>query len=92
MTQETKHTPAPWELRRSDSNANYFLYSENKKRTPFCGVNYHPPEGDGLANAHLIAAAPEMLKALERLVDLMDGNMSVPQYVYDAINKAKGIK
>lgn len=67
MTQ-SKHTPTPWELRQSSGNGNYFLYSENSKKTPFCGVNSLPKEGNGLSNARLIAAAPELLEALCLLV------------------------
>ena len=44
------------------------------------------------ANAQLIASAPDMLEALERITDWMEGNAPTPQYVYDAINKAKGIE
>jgi len=66
----TKHTPAPWNI----SSAN--LYAVNARGRGIAtahgtdDVNYSdffPPTEEAAANARLIAAAPDLLEALERL-------------------------
>lgn len=67
MTAETKHTPGPWFV---DLSA--WPWGEVEIRTdarPQSGLliaTVHPQQDTG-ANAHLIAAAPAMLEALERI-------------------------
>ena len=43
------------------------------------------------ANANLIAAAPELLEALEKLLAATSGHQEFRDAAYAAINKAKGL-
>ena len=63
------HTPGPWKaigdfIHTSDNLPFVLAYTPEQQD----GV----PVGDRDANAQLIAAAPEMLAALKRLVDLLE--------------------
>ena len=69
-----KHTPGPWVI----SANNPFLIragdSETGRHIAQAGpANYHPSFAIDEPNARLIAAAPELLEALEELRDLMQG-------------------
>lgn len=61
----TKHTQGPWEI-----NSGTTVYAQNGMiQVALCKTNISSPEGDTLekarANAHLIAAAPDLLEACE---------------------------
>jgi len=58
---QTQHTQAPWHV---DDD---FVFSINGLRVadPYCDDQDDMPESEVDANAHLIAAAPEMLEALQ---------------------------
>ncbi len=61
---KTKHTPGPWVLSKTVD------YQIESSQASIC--NYHVSEiseGQDLANARLIASAPELLEALEVLTD-----------------------
>jgi len=60
MTQ-SKHTPAPWDVETVNSE-DYVAYA-------LLGCQYVSEQE---ANAHLIAAAPELLEALKRLDNTID--------------------
>lgn len=72
-----KHTPGPWKVNNVfiENEPNRFIVSQNKwggNNIADCGLS-----GDGSwdvneANAHLIAAAPEMLEALKGVLDVFD--------------------
>ena len=87
----SKPTPGPWTLEPSTR----FLGTCNVwgafPAGAVCGLPY---AGDTeKANAHLMAAAPEMLAALERIFELTDyacGHREIRQIANDAIRKAKG--
>lgn len=79
-----QHTPGPWMVRSYDSSSvgtkdymTAIIYGENRE--------------EETANANLIAAAPDLLEALETLEN--DDN-SIPSFAWDmvqsAIAKAKG--
>ena len=72
-----KHTAGPWTHKEG------MLYAENDGATI---ANLYTTE----ANANLIAAAPELLEALEKWINFHEGNASVPTYAYDAVNRARG--
>jgi len=86
----SEHTPGPWRW-VDDSLIGY------DGRDIFSGdpVNPEYPSQE-LANAHLIAAAPEMLAALEHLIEAFHGNRTIPirpnwDMARAAIAKAKGL-
>lgn len=68
---ETKHTPGPWEARKTASG-NPFIYAGQLN---VAGVAIARPGIDSAtsaANARLIAAAPEQNKALIDLLELVE--------------------
>lgn len=93
MTQ-SKHTPAPWVVRHKHHKKCDYLQERETYAATKDGKKL-PTEGEeGKANAHLTAAAPDMLEALESLVVLHDSDGMNPWYekARRAINKAKGLK
>lgn len=72
-----KHTPGPWEI--DGHNLTAVIHNEGSVTWPQwkhvcnCDYGYADPEKhfeENKANAHLIAAAPEMLEALESVMRL----------------------
>ena len=72
----TKHTPGPWKVEQRFSG-NRFIHSDNSQspicRVAFVGMGIGVDESK--ANADLIAAAPELLEALENLLDAVRQNI-----------------
>ena len=76
----SEHTKGPWEVARTD--AGIIVRTESAKKTRFGASRYaaiggfdrSDPEqlAEALANARLIAAAPELLEALIELVGEID--------------------
>lgn len=58
---EVKHTPGPWQINGSH------IYSADPERE----IIAQAQAPNLIANAHLIAAAPEMLEALKQVADLL---------------------
>ena len=91
---ETKHTSEPWEVRGLYICASTDTYIAKMLH----GDNLNPPDQETYGNANLIAAAPDMLAALEAASAAMltgDGDWSHEETeAYDiidaAIAKAKG--
>lgn len=100
-----QHTPGPWKARPLGDpfNGRFQINNEEGEHRIYVALvyDYHQPE----ANANLIAAAPELLQALENLVQLVDviakypaNNERLQGYInsetrldaVNAINKAKG--
>jgi hypothetical protein len=83
---ETKHTPAPWFVSgvriKMDRQVFHGIarYDEAKKQdeTIAC-VGYDTITGLGMADAHLIAAAPELLDELTRIVFIYGMNNAEPE-------------
>ena len=77
---ETKHTPGPWKVfNLSDAYPGIEAVNGGRRYTivvygdadEYCGIRGDSPE-TRLANAHLIAAAPDLLEALKALVNQHD--------------------
>lgn len=80
MTNETKYTPAPWELCPAKRPNAYHITSESRHWSVACSLETvgcsNPdkdiPDQEALANAHLIAAAPELYSDLQECVNALD--------------------
>jgi hypothetical protein len=90
----TKHTPGPW---RTDVRDPAFVnYDVRTDDTIICTMGIEMPTEEEAANARLIAAAPELLEALEKLEHTalfwkdMGVNISIDQLkqAREAIDKA----
>lgn len=84
---KTQHTPGPWTV---DDNGFIYDYAGNTIADPHCSdIDLDERE----ANARLIAAAPELLNALERLYNAIDSCVELTpdllQEVKSVIKKAK---
>jgi hypothetical protein len=85
------HTPGPWKIEENLDQGNIDIRSDDIYRFYIAevwgGMDAHK------ANAHLIAAAPDLLEALEALVKQAEGHKAVGVYWDEAraaIAKAKG--
>ena len=101
---KTQHTPGPWlvnfEQNKFDSRHSKVQVvdgssaSLNNGGLPLvlANVNAMPfnDESEPLANAHLIASAPDLLAALERLAHPMADDEDL-DYAREVIAKAKGL-
>ncbi|MBN6350370.1 hypothetical protein JZM10_02675 [Providencia rettgeri] len=76
---EFKHTPAPWDLNKRQDGFN-IVDGDNS------GFVAHVPKQD---NAHLIAAAPELLEALIELTESAKQAIDGLGDLSDAIDTAK---
>jgi hypothetical protein len=101
--ERTKHTPAPWVI--SATNPYRINTSEEQLLLPVAEAYHHvdgdnPTYDEAKANARLIAAAPELLEALEQMVLLWEAVSSTGRKPFlnavgylaarEAIEKAKG--
>jgi hypothetical protein len=84
----TNHTPGPWRYKPHSVDSNYMLI--------FCSAD--PSEGDNLrgycgeANARLIAAAPDLLEALQSMCEYtaeLNPSQGFDGHDADAVNKAR---
>jgi hypothetical protein len=107
MTQENKHTPGPWLLTPRQKPNGYDLSGRNSqhfitdithyKHDGICNHIIDEMNEEQEANAHLIAAAPELLEALELMVIKFgtdeignDLNHYAVKQANKAIKKARG--
>lgn len=74
---KTAHTPGPWEL-IYDGQAWPHVHAEYVPHGAICEMSSHDPQDEGngdrarnraLANARLIAAAPELLEGMKELLE-----------------------
>lgn len=93
---KTKHTPGPWTIEGLIESNGVGAYRIVEPNNTYAVADVYEIEGR-IENAHLIAAAPEMLEALERcLIQLMiiqdptDECELTMKLVRGAIAKAKG--
>ena len=73
---ENKHNSGPWKITYTDQMG--YRVSDSTG----WGVAVVLKDVNDKANAHLIAAAPQMLEALEELVELKDRRHSLPAEIY----------
>lgn len=86
----SRHTPGPWSWWTSNSWRRLSAVGDGDVLCPMVSVSDgHPDLLVSEANARLIAAAPELLEALVRVVDSMPFG-DEPEYAIKAIAKAKG--
>lgn len=96
----SKHTPGEWRV-EPECSYGYDIRSEGEKWVCSANNDHGNPERfptneESLSNAHLIAAAPDLLEALEfvvekvRTADLMVVGADI--VINDAIAKARGEK
>ena len=78
MSNETRWTPGPWiAYPNQDENLFYIAQQDGAPYTPgysdVCGLSCHTWDGERFtvqqANAHLVAAAPELYEALDMLME-----------------------
>lgn len=93
----TKHTPGPWNF---DGAINGLVDGgPDGKIIAIVYPCYHHNASEMKANAYLVAAAPELLEALEFATRMYQENFenmpfcwqTVQNFIDDAINKAKGL-
>jgi hypothetical protein len=89
---ETKHTPGPWNW-LEQREANQYRLLTNEKRWIITYLELTSDEQK--ANAHLIACAPELLDALEKLLPKLsqlqdESAFTWPEKIEKLIAKAKG--
>ena len=93
---ESKHTPGPWELTTLESNhgdSQHFISPGSCKPTLMAGTC-------STEDAHLIAAAPELLAVVENMMIAADDNASASEIVdyidwsraRAALAKARGVE
>ena len=83
----SKHTPGPWRVPMIDAESTGILWgNEDRPVAVICGT-----DATMTANAKLIAAAPDMLAALEGLLIDEDYRCDADwEFARHAIAKAKG--
>jgi len=99
----SKHTPGPWKVAGGPSweetEACYHIVDSKKGWVAQLWNKYEEDfksREESKANARLIAAAPEMLEALEKVKEYIEHSMNygilagVPEFVESAIKKARG--
>ena len=96
-----KHTPGPWEVERRTGKPDHWqingvnqdLGCQWRGLAMIYTSGSWADDPEGLANAHLIAAAPDMLEALEDIVDqgiMVKNHRFSLDLIENAIRKAKG--
>jgi hypothetical protein len=89
MEAKQGHTPGPWSFSDNTNMASgkthYTVYSNDDgySRLVICDTPYVKNFKHHEANARLIAAAPELLEALEDVTDQMESIMRVSGFSYD---------
>ena len=94
-----KFTKGPWKIMEASNYDGFAIAPKNTLPTlasvERCGagriqINCFNFPADAEANAHLIAAAPEMYEALKGLYHNCESTSKYLDAAHDALNKAKG--
>ncbi len=88
-----RHTPGPWKV---DSQSKY-VCTEAGETIAVCQAPWHggatggreEGEREALANAHLIATAPELVAALADLVSALEGQAPGNATLAEALDKTR---
>jgi len=87
-----KHTPGPWKKHESVQTGEFFVTAGEQDQIHIARTGRH--DETSRCDARLIAAAPELLEALEELYDSVDSCVEfTPEKLWKArmaIAKAKG--
>ena len=62
------HTPGPWTINEAAANASHEIRGPDGEGVAYTGAWRTEHRAEQASNARLIAAAPDLLKALRRLV------------------------
>ena len=85
----TEHTPGPWKVH---SRARGYGYVRDRSERPICGFGSGSLSNDeSAANAHLIAAAPDMLEALQAMLKDPPATLDEPDPDGELIGKMRAI-
>ena len=93
MTDQPKWTPGPWRYDRTNGSPTTGEHMIAGAKPGYLAEVRDCGSGDVRANAHLIAAAPDMAEALDGLLGLLDaGSLYEPQAyaARAALAKARG--
>lgn len=90
-----KHTPAPWIIRPDDFNQDRWEITSMKRIedsiVEIAVVNTgwsEPFNSEMVANAQLIAAAPEMLEVLQKIIEANEDTLDIyNEYAFDEFEK-----
>jgi hypothetical protein len=83
----TQHTPGPWELRHSPRHGYFFIdYPQQEGSATLTKLDCEE------ADARLIAAAPELLKALQGIMVGVAGCQKNPEYEVARAAMAKAME
>lgn len=95
----TEHTPGPWRVERSPNRRILCVFGGESFATWICGELQADNEtridtGECLANAHLVAAAPEMLAALRFILEHIADKERGPRDLYPAfgLNSSRAVE
>ena len=83
---EAKHSPGPWRLHGGYKT----LVVDNEHELVVDATDYNIHIGEAVANAHLIAAAPDMLEMLKEASEYLSGFPSIRELAFNVIAKAEG--
>ena len=86
----SKHTPGPWRYQEGSDPYTHIVRAGETGLGRFVVQCGQSRDGIEEANARLIAAAPEMLLALYRILPLIQEHEEEVRLVLDAIAKAEG--
>lgn len=88
METQAKHTAGPWHIGVRQPSSDKFIYGSKGEEVADCDRKTNFPD-ENLANARLIAAAPELLEACKNaLIDPDDDHAR--KMIESAIAKAEG--
>lgn len=95
IMKEFKGTPGPWELSQKDlDDPTILVYADHGIQGHICEMTNFADDYDTEANAKLIAAAPDLLEALQEMLpfaeQFINSNHPTHKKAISAIDKALG--